>query len=138
MTIVAHTDGASRGNPGESGIGIVLRDEKGMTLFEGGGYIGKATNNFAEYQALLMCLRKIQEFPCTKLVLYSDSELMVRQMRGEYKVKDRVLQRLFKEATELLSRAPFRFEIIHVAREENQEADELANIGIDGKQALPV
>ena len=58
MTIVAHTDGASRGNPGESGIGILLRDEQGSTLFEGSGYIGKATNNIAEYQALLACLKK--------------------------------------------------------------------------------
>ena len=58
MTLFAHTDGASRGNPGESGIGIIFRDELGNVLFSGGGYIGKATNNIAEYQALLACLRK--------------------------------------------------------------------------------
>ena len=138
MTIVAHTDGASRGNPGESGIGILLRDEQGSTLFEGSGYIGKATNNIAEYQALLACLKKTQEFACTKLVVHSDSELMVKQLRGEYKVKDHILQRLHKEAKELLSRAAYKFEIRHVARDDNSEADELANIGIDGKQLLQV
>ncbi len=138
MTIVANTDGASRGNPGESGIGILLRDEQGGTLFEGSGYIGKATNNIAEYEALLACLKKTHEFACTKLVVLSDSELMVKQLRGEYKVKDRILQRLHKEAKELLSRATYKFEIRHVAREDNSEADELANIGIDSKQLLQV
>jgi len=138
MTIVAHTDGASRGNPGESGIGIILRDDKGTTLFEGSGYLGKATNNIAEYQALLACLRKAQEFACTKLIVYSDSELMVRQLRREYKVRDRMLQRLYAEATSLLKQAPFTFEINHVAREENREADELANVGIDSRQPLEV
>jgi len=138
MTIVAHTDGASRGNPGESGIGIILRDDKGTTLFEGSGYLGKATNNIAEYQALLACLRKAQEFPCTKLVVYSDSELMVRQLRRQYKVRDRILQRLYAEATDLLKQASYQFEINHVAREENREADELANVGIDSRQPLEV
>jgi len=138
MTIVAHTDGASRGNPGESGIGIILRDDKGTTLFEGSGYLGKATNNIAEYQALLACLRKAQEFPCTKLVVYSDSELMVRQLRRQYKVRDRILQRLYAEATDLLKQASYQFEINHVAREENREADELANVGIDSRVPLEV
>ena len=138
MTIVAYTDGASRGNPGESGIGIILRDDNGTTLFEGSGYLGKATNNIAEYQALLACLRKAQEFPCTKLVVNSDSELMVRQLRREYKVRDRRLQRLYDEALGLLKQARFTFEINHVAREDNRDADELANMGIDNRQPLEV
>lgn len=138
MTIVAHTDGASRGNPGESGIGIVLEDEMGNTIFEGGGFIGTATNNIAEYQALLACLMKTKAFSCTRLVVYSDSELMVRQLKGQYKVKEPTLRRLFAEAKAILKASPFTFEIKHVAREENRRADELANVGINSKEILQV
>ena len=138
MTIVAHTDGASRGNPGESGIGIYLQDEQGKTLFKGSGYIGTATNNIAEYRALVACLKKMKDFVCTRLIVYSDSQLMVRQLRGEYKVKDCKLLELFKEARAILKMAPFSFEILHIAREENLDADELANFGIDGKNTLQI
>ncbi len=134
MTIVAHTDGASRGNPGESGIGVILRDEKGALLFQASGYVGLATNNVAEYQALLLCLRKAKELGCTRLVVHSDSELMVRQMSGKYRVKDKKLQKYFREANGLLKDSPFTFKIVHVAREGNRDADELANQGIDGAE----
>ena len=136
MTLYANTDGASRGNPGESGIGVICRDGEGNVMFSGGGYIGTATNNVAEYEALLACLRKVQGLPCTKLVLSSDSELVVRQIRGQYRVKDKNLQRYFQEARRLLASARYTFEIIHVEREKNREADLLANAGIDSKQAL--
>ena len=138
MTIYAYTDGASRGNPGESGIGIVLRDEQGNVLFEGGGYIGTATNNIAEYQALLACVKKARELSCKKLVVYSDSQLMVRQLRGEYRVKDAKLRQQFAQTKELLKSAPFTFEIIHIERENNSYADELANAGIDNKEQLKI
>jgi ribonuclease HI len=136
MTIYAYTDGASRGNPGESGIGIILRDEQGMILFSGGGYIGTTTNNAAEYQALLACLKKASTLQCKRLVVHSDSELMVRQLQGKYRVKDKQLQRFFIQAHELLKNASFDFEIIHVEREKNQDADLLANAGIESKQNL--
>lgn len=138
MTIYAYTDGASRGNPGESGIGIVLRDEQGNVLFEGGGYIGTATNNIAEYQALLACMKKAKELSCKKLIVYSDSQLMVRQLRGEYRVKDAKIRQQFTQAKELLKTVPFTFEIIHIEREHNSYADELANAGIDNKEQLKV
>lgn len=136
MIIHAHTDGASRGNPGESGIGVILRNAEGNIIFSGSGYIGKATNNVAEYEALLACLHKAQLLQCKKLVVHSDSELMVRQMRGEYRVKDKNLQKYFQRAKKLLTSAPFDFQIVHIEREKNHDADLLANAGIDSKQRL--
>ena len=136
MTLFAHTDGASRGNPGESGIGIIFRDELGNVLYSGGGYIGTATNNVAEYQALLACLRKAITMECAHLIVHSDSQLMVRQMCGQYRVKDRTLQTFYQEATQMLRQAPFTFKILHIDREENTDADLLANTGIDSKLPL--
>lgn len=136
MTLIANTDGASRGNPGESGIGVILRDEQGAIVYSGCGYIGKTTNNVAEYQALLACLKKAIALRPSKLIVHSDSELMVRQLRGEYRVRDKNLQRHFAEAKRLLSSAPFTFEIVHVERERNHDADLLANEGIDSKLEL--
>jgi ribonuclease HI len=136
MTLFAYTDGASRGNPGESGIGIILRDELGSVVYAGGGYIGRATNNIAEYQALLACLRKAIAMECKHLVVHSDSQLMVRQILGQYKVKDKVLQTFHREAKTLLAGAPFTFKILHVEREQNGDADELANSGIDNRRPL--
>ena len=136
MTVYAYTDGASRGNPGESGIGIILRDDHGNLIYSGGGYIGKATNNIAEYQALLACLKKAIMLKCQRLIVHSDSQLMVRQISGEYRVKDKVLQSFFRQANALLKDAPFTFSIIHVEREKNHDADLLANVGIDSKQPI--
>ncbi len=136
MIIHAHTDGASRGNPGESGIGIILRDEHGKALYSGGGYIGRATNNLAEYAALLACLRKAACFPCEKLVVYTDSELMARQLQGKYKVKNPALRERFQEVQKALASVPFAFEVVHVAREQNKDADMLANAGIDSGKEL--
>lgn len=136
MTLFAYTDGASRGNPGESGIGIIFRDELGAVVFSGGGYIGTATNNIAEYQALLACLRKAIDMNCKHLIVHSDSQLMVRQMCGVYRVKDKTLQTFHREASALLRQAPFTFKILHVDREHNGDADLLANTGIDSKEPL--
>ncbi len=138
MTIHGFTDGAARGNPGLGGIGVVLKDESGNVLAKGKKYLGKVTNNVAEYTALIECLRRVKmlfgaanEVACSKLVLHSDSELMVRQMNGEYKVKDRTLKKLFDEVHDILRSAPFEFSIKHVPREKNKEADALANESID-------
>lgn len=136
MTVYAYTDGASRGNPGESGIGVILRNEQGEVLFSGSGYIGTATNNVAEYEALLACLRKALETRCTRLVVYTDSQLLARQMQGKYKVRDKKLIRYVTQAREILTSAPFELEIVHVEREQNRDADFLANSGIDNKQPL--
>ena len=138
MTLIANTDGASRGNPGESGIGVILRDEHGAVVYSGAGYIGKTTNNVAEYSAVLACLKKALTLSCSKLIVHSDSELIVRQLRKEYRVKDKNLQHYFHEANRLIAAAPFEFEIVHVERELNRDADLLANAGIDSKRALEV
>jgi ribonuclease HI len=138
MTILAHTDGASRGNPGEAGIGIMIKDEEGRILTSLYGYIGIATNNVAEYTALLACLNAIHKTHCTRLIVHSDSELMVRQLNGTYKVKDANLKTLFTQAQKLVRNASFDFEIRHIAREENREADRLANLGIDSKKRIAV
>lgn len=131
MTVLAYTDGASRGNPGKSGIGVILKDEQGGVLASHCDYIGTTTNNVAEYKALLHCLKMAVETKCTHLIVHSDSELMVRQLQGRYKVKDKGLRVHFDSARRILASAPFKFEIRHVAREENRQADELANRGID-------
>jgi ribonuclease HI len=131
MTLQGFTDGAARGNPGEAGIGVILRDEQGAVLFSMGGYIGKTTNNVAEYTALLALVKELKRFPCTKLIVHSDSELMVRQMRGEYKVKDPGLKRQHRRVKEILETLPCQVEFRHIPREENADADLLANEGID-------
>lgn len=136
MTILAYTDGAARGNPGESGIGVVFKDEKGTILTKISGYIGEATNNVAEYQALIACLKNAAKTKCSRLVVHSDSELMVRQILGEYKVKDPTLKLMFQKVHRLLAKVSFEFEIRHVGRELNKEADRLANLGIDTRKPI--
>lgn len=136
MTINAYIDGASRGNPGESGVGILLKDERGNVLYSVGGYIGRATNNIAEYVALIECLKRAEAFSCSKLLVHSDSELMVRQVQGTYRVKNEGLRKYYQRVYRMLQKIPFEFEIQHVARENNHDADMLANVGIDSKARL--
>ncbi len=138
MLLLAHTDGASRGNPGESGIGVILRTAQGEVLLAEGGFIGITTNNVAEYQALIYCLKKAGELGCTELVVRSDSELMVRQMTGAYRIKNARLRGYYDQAQSLIRDRKLRFSIHHVDREENRDADLLANAGIDSKKPLVV
>jgi len=125
-----HIDGASRGNPGPAGIGVLMLGADGEVverLYRG---IGEATNNVAEYRALLLALERAVATGVRDLAVCSDSELLVRQLQGRYRVKHPALQPLFAKARELIS--AFRhFEIRHVPRELNAEADTLANRGID-------
>jgi ribonuclease HI len=136
MTLYAFTDGASRGNPGASGIGIVVKDTRGTTLYSTHGYIGVSTNNRAEYIALLTLLEQMRDVHCRRLVVHSDSELMVRQVNGEYKVKDSEIRKYHRKITEILAAVPFEFELTHVPRERNADADRLANFAIDDKTIL--
>lgn len=137
MRVLAHTDGAARGNPGEGGIGVIMRDERGGVLYSFGGYIGVTTNNVAEYRALIHCLKAASGLGCTELIVHSDSQLMVRQLGGEYRVKDPKLALLHREAAGLVKSSPFAIRFVHVEREANREADMLANAGIDGKIPVP-
>ncbi|HEY1267247.1 MAG TPA: ribonuclease HI family protein [Candidatus Binatia bacterium] len=123
-------DGASRGNPGEAGCGAVIFNPEGEPVRELSRYLGKATNNVAEYAGLLMGLEEAIKLGVKQLRVESDSELLVRQLTGVYKVKEPRLIELHRKAQELL----LRFEshrIRHVYREQNRIADKLANRGID-------
>ncbi|HTX19219.1 MAG TPA: ribonuclease HI family protein [Bacteroidota bacterium] len=137
MKVLGYTDGAARGNPGPGGVGILLKDEAGGVLLREKKYLGKVTNNVAEYTALIECLRHVRRLGegngirCTSLLVHSDSELLVRQLKGEYKVKDAVLKELHQEVRTLLDSSTFEFAITHVPRELNREADALANESID-------
>ncbi len=138
MTLQAFTDGASRGNPGEAGIGILVTDGTSGTVLSLSGYIGRCTNNVAEYTAMETLLERAGSLDCARLVIHSDSELMVRQINGQYKVKDRGLKPHHAKVMQLMKSLPYPCSVIHIPREENREADRLANIGIDEKIPLQV
>ncbi len=129
-----YTDGASRGNPGQAGAGAVILDENGRELAARGEYLGICTNNVAEYKALISGLRMAVEVGCAELNIFLDSELIVRQLTGRYKVKNATLKPLFLQVQQLLQRLE-RFTITHVPRSENSRADELANQGIDKRMS---
>jgi ribonuclease HI len=127
---VAHCDGASRGNPGPAAYAVILRTPAGATLCELGRYIGRETNNVAEYYGLIAALDYAASHGIRALRVRSDSELLVRQMQGRYKVKNAALKPLFERARKL-SRALEYFAIEHVPRESNRDADALANLTLD-------
>ena len=125
-----HIDGASRGNPGEAGFGIHVEDESGNPVAELHGYLGQATNNVAEYQALIHALRYALAKGARRVKIFSDSELIVRQVAGVYKVKHPSMRALHGEAVALLARFE-QASLSHVPRERNREADRLANHALD-------
>jgi ribonuclease HI len=123
-------DGAARGNPGDTGCGAAICDETGAVVKELSRYLGKTTNNVAEYEALLMGLEALISMGKKWIRVQSDSELMVRQLNGQYRVRDPKLWTLFERAQSLLRHFD-RYNILHVRREANKLADRLANRGID-------
>lgn len=128
--LIAHTDGGARGNPGPAGYGVVIHDASGGKVAALSQYLGRQTNNFAEYQALIAALEYAVEHGPKALKVISDSELMVRQIKGIYKVKDPTLRDLHGRASQLIRQLEW-FEIEHVLRGKNREADELANTAMD-------
>jgi ribonuclease HI len=128
--LTLRTDGASRGNPGPAGIGAVIEADGTGEQIELCAYIGETTNNVAEYRALLLALAEAEKLSPASITVRSDSELLVRQLKGEYKVKSARLKPLFREAVRRLRRFPSA-RILHVGREENKKADLLANRAID-------
>jgi len=123
-------DGAARGNPGDAGCGAAISDESGAVVKELSRYLGKATNNVAEYEALLMGLEALIAMGKKKIRVQSDSELLLRQLNGQYRARDPKLQMRFERARSLLRHFD-RCTIVHVRREANKLADKLANRGID-------
>jgi ribonuclease HI len=128
MKLEAYIDGGSRGNPGEAGIGIHFPGV--VRIAE---YLGTATNNFAEYSALLTALRYAVFIRCSELHVYADSELVVRQIQGEYQVRTEAIRPLYQAAQRWIALIP-HFSISHVRREQNKEADRLANLAMDTRR----
>ena len=128
--LVAHIDGGARGNPGPAGFGVVIEDHAGRKLDEIAQFLGRTTNNVAEYSALLVALEYALSHRFRAVKILSDSELLVRQMRGEYKVRNAALLELFQKA-KAMTRELDWFRVEHVPREQNREADRLANIAMD-------
>ncbi len=132
----AHVDGGARGNPGPAGYGVVITDPHGKKIAELSQYLGHRTNNYAEYNGLLAALRYAIAQKIQSLKIVSDSELMVRQMKGVYKVRHPELRKLFDEAQRLTAQIE-HVEIRHALREHNQDADRLANQAMDRGKGSP-
>ncbi len=126
------TDGASRGNPGPASIGVVFGQRGGEILCGHGETIGKATNNVAEYQAVLRALQFARDWKVKHVVLHMDSELVARQITGQYRVKSQDLMPFYRQIISLM-RSMTKVDIRHVRREKNKVADHLANLALDGK-----
>lgn len=134
--VIIHTDGASRGNPGKAGIGVVIYDQnKKDVLAEVAEYIGETTNNVAEYKALIRALEEAEKLSCKRLNIYTDSDLLVKQFNGIYRVKHENLQPLFAQVKKLASSFE-KVKVEHVRREYNKDADKLANQGVDKSNFL--
>ena len=135
MKLTIFTDGGARGNPGPAAAGIVIKDETGKNLDAYGEYLGDQTNNFAEYSALISGLKRSKELGATEVECVLDSELVVKQMQGLYKVREPGLQKLFilaYNAAAQFKKVKYR----HILREQNKEADALVNETLD-KKRLP-
>ncbi len=130
--LIINTDGGSRGNPGAAGIGVIIRDEQENIIFEHGAYIGETTNNVAEYSALIKSLETARDMGATDLLVRMDSELIVKQMQGLYKIKEPTLQELAQKVIRL--KGNFASVVFtHVRREYNKEADAQVNKALDAR-----
>ena len=129
--ILIHTDGASRGNPGQAAYSFLVRKE-GSIIKEDAGKLGIMTNNQAEYTALVHALEfALNTHPDAEVIVHSDSELMVKQVQGLYKVKSEELKPLCLQARELISKMKGSVRLVHVRREQNKDADQLCNDALD-------
>jgi ribonuclease HI len=125
-----YIDGASRGNPGPAGIGVLIKDEDGNNVKEIFKYLGETTNNIAEYNALIYGLDEALMLKADEVILNLDSELVVKQLNGEYRVKDATIRLFFEKAVHILKSFK-KYEIRHIDRSHNKEADKLANKAIN-------
>jgi probable phosphoglycerate mutase len=131
--LIVKTDGGSRGNPGPAALGVVVWDEAGEVVFQHGAYIGHATNNVAEYSALIKALETARDMQATHVDVRMDSELIVKQMNGQYRIKDPGMQKLAAEVLKLKS----NFQSVtftHIPREENKDADRMVNQALDAQK----
>lgn len=128
--VVIHSDGVSRGNPGPAAIGAIIRDERGRLLASISQRIGRATNNQAEYRAIIAALEKVLALGARQVELNSDSELVVRQIKGQYRVRKEALRPLYQRVKQLQNRLE-GFTVRHIPRQQNREADKLANAALN-------
>jgi formyltetrahydrofolate-dependent phosphoribosylglycinamide formyltransferase len=133
--VIIHTDGGSRGNPGPGAAGYTIDDAGGRRLAACGFFLGKVTNNYAEYTAVGKALRHAQRIGARHVELYSDSNLLVQQINGRYKVKSDAIRPLYQRCMEILNSFE-SWRIIHVPREQNTEADKLANLAMDAQHDI--
>ena len=133
MRVKVFTDGASRGNPGTAAVGIVINDENDKEIRTSGKYIGECTNNVAEYTALIESVKLLKELnePIEEINFFCDSELIVKQIRGEYKIRNKDLINLSLEFWKEIKSLNKKFSIRHIPREKNKTADLLANKALD-------
>lgn len=129
--LTVFTDGGSRGNPGSAAVGVLICDDKGQELHRHSKYIGRATNNIAEYSAVIEALNLLKKYDPRVVLFKLDSELVVRQLNGEYKVKDPVLKKLYFDIKSLLEDLNAECIFTHIRREQNKIADELVNIALN-------
>lgn len=132
----AAIDGGSRGNPGPAAWGVAILDEQGGRVEGHAGHIGHATNNVAEYRALLEALALAIEREADDVEIFADSELVVRQIQGRYRVKNESLKILYAEAVRMISKL-HDFRIVHVKREKNKHADRMVNVALDRAEVDP-
>jgi ribonuclease HI len=131
---VLRTDGGSRGNPGPAGAGFVI-EQDGSILCRGGRFLGSATNNVAEYEALIWGLENVSALGFSEVTVFADSELLVKQINGQYRVKNEGLKPLFVRALQVL-RSFGTWKVVHVRREQNVEADAMANDAMDSQTTV--
>lgn len=138
MKLTIFTDGGARGNPGPAGVGFVVINEFDETIYEKGFFIGEATNNVAEYQAVLVSLRWVKEFKSdvSEINYFIDSELVVKQLKGEYRVKDEKLVKLLNLVKTRLSSLKAKVTFTHIPRSKNKRADKLYNLALDATLPL--
>lgn len=129
---IIYSDGGSRGNPGPAAAAYVIRNARGLTLAESGVYLGLATNNVAEYQALIQALERAAQLGGQKVRCFLDSELVVKQLNGQYRVKEEKMGRLFGELSKIIKNFQ-KVSFHHVPRTQNRRADQLVNRTLDGR-----
>ncbi len=137
MALIIHVDGGSRGNPGPAGAGVVIQAEDGTRILEAGYFLGEQTNNAAEYHALIRALERARRCGDQPIAVRSDSELLVRQITGQYKVRNAKLAGLFEQVQLLLLKVGC-WRVEHIPREQNRRADELANLAMDRERDVIV
>lgn len=135
LTLIVYTDGGARGNPGPAGFGVVVQDASGKVLEEFGEYLGETTNNQAEYRAMIAALERAKALGATEVAAFADSELLVKQLHREYKVKNAGLAPLFVKIWNL-AQSFERCTFAHVRREQNRDADRMVNAAIDARGAV--